>query len=173
MIANHLTDEEKAAIENGAKLDIVLSVEYAGDSVSSADKQATEAALADTEYTLGMYLNIDLFKRIDGQQTKITKINLPISVTIEIPEALRKAHRTYAVVHVHDGEAEILNDTDSDPNTITITTDKFSTFAIVYKDAEAPSSGNPGTGITMPIAVVVLASAVTVTAVMIKKKKMS
>ena len=138
---------------------------------SAADKQAAEAVLANSTYAVGMHLNIELIKLINGQPTgKNTKINTPISVTIEVPEELRSVNRVFTVVRIHDGEAEILEDTDNDPDTITILTDKFSTYSIAYRDTKA---SNPNTGITTPISIAELVCAVIVAAVTVKKKKMS
>ena len=183
VIAEHLTPEEKAAVENGADVDIILSVENAGDTVPAKDRQVTEAVLTNTEYTLGMYLNIDLIKLINGQQVeKITELNTPIRVTIEIPKEFRIANRAFAIVRVHDGVAEVLEDTDNDPYTITIVTDKFSTYSIAYQDTEVSDSDdtnsndavsdNPNTGAATPIAIAAIALALTVTAVTVKKKKL-
>ena len=168
IIAEHLTDEEKAAVANGDDLDVILVVEDAGDTVPTGDKQATEDVLTDTKYTLGMYLNVDLIKLINGQQVgKIAELNTPIRVTIEIPEELRSAHRAFAIVRVHNGAAEILEDVDDDPDTITIVTDKFSTYSIAYQDTE---ESNPNTG-TTPIAITGLACAVIAAAVTVRKRR--
>ena len=170
IIAEHLTPEEKAAVANGDNLDIILVVEDAGESVPAADKQAIEAVLTNTEYTIGMYLNIDLIKLINGQQVgKITELNTPIRVTIEIPEDLRSANREFVLVRVHNGVAEILEDVDGDPDTITIVTDKFSTYSIAYQDTDA----NPNTGTTTPIAILAISCAVIVAAVAVKRKKIT
>ena len=158
-IAYHLTDEEKAAVADGADLDIILSVEDAGDTVSAEDKQAAETVIADTSYILGQYLNIDLLKLINGEQVgKITELNTPISVTIEVPETLRGENRAYAIVRVHEGAAEILEDQDSNPDTITILTDRFSTYAIVYKDKDADDK-NQATGAVLLITPFIAAAA--------------
>ena len=171
IIAEHLTDEEKAAIESGDTLDIILQVEDAGDSTPAEDKQVTETVLNDTEYTVGMYLNVDLIKLINGVEVgKITELNSPIHVTVEIPEELRGANRAFAIVRVHDGKADILEDVDDDPNTITILTDRFSTYSIAYRDTE-PS--NPDTGTATPIAITGLACAVIAVAAAVKRKKIT
>ena len=164
----HLTDEEKTAVKRGDALDIILRVEDAGDTVSAKDRKATEAVLAEIEYTVGQYLNIDLIKLINGIEVgKITETSSPIRITVEIPEELRSADRSYAIVRVHNGKAEILKDADNNPDTITIVTNKFSTYSIAYQDTEP----NPNTGITTPIAITALASAVIAAAVAVKKKR--
>ena len=61
----------------------------------------------------------------------------------------------------------MLEDVDNDPDTITIVTDKFSTYSIAYQDTDA----NPNTGVATPIAITGLACAVIVAAVAVKRKK--
>lgn len=116
-------------------------------------------------------MNITLFKIINGSKTQVTTTNKPIRMTFEIPEALRSPARTFAVIRVHDGEATLLSYPDNDENTVTIETDRFSTYAPVYREsASAPdNSGNPSTGIA--ISFVPLAAAVTVIMVTVKRKK--
>ena len=160
IIAQHLTVEEKAAVENGADLEIILFVEDAGNTVPPQDKQAAETVITDTPYAIGQYLNIDMLKLINGQQVgKITELGTPISVTIEVPETLRGENRAYAIVRVHDGAAEILEDQDNDQNTITILTDRFSTYAIVYHDTENTDDNNLNTGVVLLIAPFIAAAA--------------
>lgn len=169
VIAEHLTDEEREAIANGASLEIILSVEIAEATVSGEDKQSTEAIIADTEYTVGQYLSIELLKLINGELSdRITELKTPISITIEIPEELRGENRAFAIVRVHDGKAEILEDQDNDPNTITILTDKFSTYAIVYQDNAGTGEDNPNTGAVLVVAPFIAAAA---GAILSKKRK--
>ena len=176
VIASHLTDAEKASVENGAKLEIVISVEDAGATVPAAEKSSVESAAAASSYTVGQYLNIDILKYIDGQQTgKISDLNAPISITVDVPNGLKSNGRSFAVLRVHDGAAELLRDTDTEPNTITISTDKFSTYAIVYQDTadvQAPSNGsgahnNPTTGVYPVTELAVLSFAFGTTAVLL------
>lgn len=64
-----------------------------------------------------------------------------IKFVIDVPDGLKNGDdtmsRTYAIVRVHGGVAEILEDLDDDPDTITIATDRFSAYAIVYKEEAA------------------------------------
>ena len=165
--SEHLTEKEKSALESGDTIDIILRVEDAEDTVSSEHRQTTEAALADTGFTVGGYLDIELIKRINGAEVgKIPEISSPINVTIEIPEELRKANRSYALVRVTNGIAEIFEDIDGDPYTITIAINKFSTYSIVYKDTKP---ANPSTGAS--VTVIALAVAVSAAAVTVRRKK--
>lgn len=166
VINEHLTDEEKSAFESGDDIDIILRVEDAEDTVSDEDRQAAEDALADTGYKEGTYLDVELIKRVNGEETgKIPEINSPISVTIEVPEELRSSNRDFVIIRIFNGKAEILEDIDNDPDTITIMTDKFCTYAIAYLDTN-PS--NPDTG--APITVIALAVMISAAAVTIRRK---
>ena len=141
-----LTDEEKQQVQNGTNIRIVLEVQDAGNTVSTSDKEAVAQAL--NGFTVGQYLNIDLYKLAEADRTDIHETAKKIRIVIAVPEALRNADssktRTFAVVRVHDGRAELLADLDGSADTITIETDRFSTYAIVYQDTANGGGGNNG-----------------------------
>lgn len=68
----------------------------------------------------------------------IEEANNPISINVELPDYLinenKGINRTYKIARVHNGEFDLLDATLNSDNTLTFKTDKFSTFAIVYKD---------------------------------------
>lgn len=141
-----LTDEEREMLENGIDIGIVLDINSASSSVAEADKRLVEEALSDLGYTAGLYLDVKLFKTIGDEQSQIDTTYEPITLSFEIPENLRKEGRKYVVVRVHNGVADVLNDYDDNGNTITIRTDKFSTYVLAYYDEQStnvtPSDGN-------------------------------
>lgn len=141
-----LTEEDKEQLNNGTDIKLVLEVEDASGSVSSTNQALVEAALHD--YTIGQYLDISLFKIIGEDRSAISETNKKLTITIIIPEALKNvnsnAERDFAVVRVHNNVAEILNDLDTDKDTITIETDRFSTYAIIYKDVENGTNDKNG-----------------------------
>lgn len=148
-----LTSEEQENIKNGIDIKIILIVSDATESVPTDDKAKIEAAIRGLSgYKLGQYLDLNLLKIIGNSEgVRITQTNKPITVTFEIPTALR-GKAEYSVIRVHGGETDVLRDLDSAPNTVTIETDKFSTYALVYKEKNTPSNpsegntsgGNPG-----------------------------
>ena len=142
-----LTPEEQESIKNGIDIKIILIVSDATESVPADDRAKVEAAIRGLSgYKLGQYLDLNLLKIIgDSEGIRITQTNKPITVTFEIPAALR-GKAEYSVIRVHGGETEVLRDLDSDSDTVTIETDKFSTYALVYKEKSTPS--NPGGGNT-------------------------
>lgn len=143
-----LTKEEKQKAAGGTDVKIVLDVKDASAVVSAADKALVEKALNGSQakgYTLGQYLDINLFKVIGDSRSAITETNRKITVTIDVPDSLKNTDaakiRTFAMIRVHDGEAALLADLDDNAGTITIETDRFSTYAVVYKDTTGGNSG--------------------------------
>ena len=143
LIEATLSADEKKMVDEGAFIKIILKVEDATNTVPAADKTAVTGKLGGlTNYKLGQYLDITMLKKIGEQEDKITQTNAPIRITFEIPSELR-GKSEYSVIRVHGGETTILRDLDSDPNTVTIETDKFSTYALAYKE-KSSSSGSGG-----------------------------
>ena len=146
-----ITADELVQIANGASVDIVLTVKEA----NVPDEVKTAMAQAAKDYTIGQYFDISLFKYMtvngkqqDGAALHTTKNALPISVVV--PDALvntdSTVNRTYCIVRNHEGTITVLDAAfDAAGKTLTFKTDRFSIYAIAYKDTAVPSSGsNPG-----------------------------
>ena len=146
-----ITADELVQIANGASVDIVLTVKAA----TVSDEVKTAMAQAAKGYTIGQYLDISLFKymTVNGSQQAgvplhTTKDALTISVVV--PDALintnSAVNRTYCIVRNHEGTITVLDAAfDAAGKTLTFKTDRFSIYAIAYKDTAVPSSGsNPG-----------------------------
>ena len=85
-----------------------------------------EAVLGD--YTIGRTYNI--YPLSDT----IYNMEKEIQFTIKIPPAIYKEDRDYKMICVtKDGQPIIYNDSDSDPETITINTNNFYAYALIYK----------------------------------------
>ena len=145
-----ITADELVQIANGASVDIVLTVKEANVS----DEVKTAMAQAAKDYTIGQYLDISLFKymtvngnRQPGAALHTTKNALPISVMV--PDALintnSAVNRNYCIVRCHEGAIAVLDAAfDAAGKTLTFKTDRFSIYAIAYKDTAVPSSSKPG-----------------------------
>ena len=146
-----ITADELAQIADGAIMDIVLTVKEANvpDAVKTAMAQAAK------DCTIGQYLDISLFKYMtvngkqqDGVALHTTKNALTISVAV--PDALintnSAVNRIYCIVRNHEGTITVLDAAfDAASKMLTFKTDRFSDYAIAYKDTAVPSSGsNPG-----------------------------
>ena len=143
-----ITADELAQIADGASVDIVLTVKEA----NVHDEVKTAMAQAAKDYTIGQYLDISLFKYMtvngkqqDGVALRTTKNALTISVAV--PDALintnSAVNRTYCIVRRHDGAITVLDAAfDAASKTLTFKTDRFSDYAIAYKDTAVPGSGS-------------------------------
>jgi hypothetical protein len=127
-----LTPEERKALQNGESITIFLKVERVEEPVNQGDHEKVAANLGGN--TLGMYLNVELLKQIGESQQQITKIDKPMRIVLAVPSELLKDGRAYSIIRVHGDETTMLPDLDNDPLTITIETDRFSTYALVYQD---------------------------------------
>ena len=119
-------------------------------------------------YDIGQYLNISLYKQITrngqvGEPEQISKISRSITISLQVPKNLLNTDsfvtRTFWIIRNYRGQAEFLPTTyDGAKNTLTFETDKFSDYAIVYKDTRRTGdkgdgdnnngTGNTGTGNT-------------------------
>jgi len=133
-----LTDAEVAQGVN-----LWLDIQDMSSSVSKTDKSLIQDKSGD--YTVGLYLDINLFKKVGSNDaTKVTETKGKVKASIVIPESLWKSGRTFEIIRVHDGVATAIAGTyDENTHVFTFETDKFSTYALAYKDPA--SSSNSGT----------------------------
>ena len=137
---------ELSRIEAGETAKVILKVTNANDSVSEAEKKMIQEKLeAEQQNTAApeiLYVDISLYKKVgEGEEVKVTNTNGKIKISIEVPESIRSTEtgvvRTYRVVRIHNGVAELLEGT-YDPVThlFTFETDRFSTYALTYQDSK-------------------------------------
>ena len=146
-----ITADELVQIANGASVDIVLTVKEANVS----DEVKTAMAQAAKDYTIGQYLDISLLKYMTVNGSQQAAVALPttkdaLTISVAVPDALintnSAVNRTYCIVRNHDGAITVLDAAfDAASKTLTFKTDRFSDYAIAYKDTAVPGSGsNPG-----------------------------
>lgn len=138
-----LTDEDIAALEAGEDIKVYFAVTDIASTIDATEKakveEATKAVSAD--YSIGAYLNIDLFKQVgDKAAAGVTSTKGKMKVTITLPETLQGDY-TYKAVRVHHATADVLDATyNATAKTLTFESDQFSTYAIIYKKAEAATT---------------------------------
>ena len=133
-----LTDAEVAQGVN-----VWLDIQDMSASVPQTDKTLIQNTSGD--YTVGLYLDINLFKKVGSNDaTKVTETKGKVKASIVIPESLWKSGRIFEIIRVHDGVATAIAGTyDENTHVFTFETDKFSTYALAYKDPA--SSSDSGT----------------------------
>lgn len=91
--------------------------------------QSFESVLGD--YTIGRTYNVYALS------DTIYSMDEEIQFTIKIPSAIYKDDREYKMICVtKDGQPIVYSDSDSDPETITIKTNKFYAYALVYRQKQ-------------------------------------
>ena len=144
-----LTDADKKAVEAGKNVSVWVEMKDQTSTVSDSDKKAVADKLP-TSYSVGTYLDINLWKQITGDEpSEITETesgNVKIGFTI--PENLQKSGRTYKIIRIHDGQATILDATVDENYELTFETDRFSTYALVYTDSAAATGSDAKAGTT-------------------------
>ena len=128
-----ITANELSEVAEGKKIEIVLEVKEA---------QTNELIETNTKgYKVGKYLDITLYKNIDGTNKSIHELTKVMKVTIKVPEELinkdSKTKREYYIARSHNGKVDILETIYNEKtNSLTFETDKFSDYAILYKDTK-------------------------------------
>ena len=157
-----LSAEDIENINSGKDITIRLNVALKSDA-TDAIKEQVKAKLKD--YTIGTFYNIDISKSIDGgAPVAVTDTNAPVRIQLALADSLintdTTVKREYKIVRFHydsvTGQTvvDILDASyHAGYNKLAFNTDKFSVYAVVYKDtkkAPAPtatpgsSSGNSG-----------------------------
>lgn len=128
--------------------------------VSTAEVSDTSAftQLAENN-TIGGYLDLSLQEVIykgtadEAWTTNITDLDKPMTVNLNLAADLQ-GHADYMVLRNHNGTVSEIDSTyDANSKALTFATDKYSTYAIAYKDTASASVANPQTydGITNQI----------------------
>ena len=143
-----LAPEQVQLINDGENIEVRIDVKDISETVAGQDQEVIESGL--TQYreqipglTIGMYADISMFIRMgQGDWEAVTSTKEPIEVVIGIPEEFRQHGREFYIIRSHEGEYTLLTDMDDDPETITISTDMFSAYAIAYVEAGKNGAGD-------------------------------
>lgn len=127
----------KNAIDKGQVISTEVQVTPVKETeVSAQDKKVLEDHI-DENANIAQYLDINILVKAEDQVIgEVNELNEEITFTVAIPEDLMKEGRTFYVIRVHDGKAETLDTVENEDGTLTFKTDKFSTYALAYEDAQ-------------------------------------
>lgn len=181
-----LSPEQIQLVNDGENIEVRIDVKDISETVAGQDKEVIESGLAQCretmpELTLGRYVDISVFVKIgEGDWETVTSTGEPIEVVMGIPKGLREDGREFYIIRSHEGEYTLLADMDDDPKTVTIRTDLFSAYALVYGQADRmEESGRCGLchacptflGICCFIWLAVIASVVVAGIILLQRKK--
>ena len=178
LIYEKIKDDEQIveALENNDNLNIkfiVKNKELTEENTNEIKEELEEKEQIafSIDATIKLYIN-DIYTK------EITEPDKKISFTIEIPEEYQKSGRRFYVLRKHtdsnnETKIERLEDEDGSDKTITISSDKFSDFTVIYTDEPI---NNPATGDIIAKSVIILGISITgllVAAIVLKKTKIA
>lgn len=112
---------------------VVLKYYICNSTNKLMNEKLSKAAAESGLQTLGV-LNNDLYKLYKGQITKLKSINEAVTVVLGIPEDLRSDKYEFTVMcYDEKGTLVVMQDTDSDPATITVQANVFGYWAVGYR----------------------------------------
>lgn len=145
------TPAEINKINNGASASVTLDMKSVDSTVSDAAKQIILDAVSKLRgnFKVGAYFDISVIKNVGGVGSQVSNLTAPVKITMTLDDSLINTdaamHREYMVIRIHGDEVDALDAT-FDPSTkqLSFYSDKFSTYAVVYKDtyASAPMTGD-------------------------------
>lgn len=100
---------------------------------SNLAKQVIDLAAASQGAEVGPMMNIELGKKSEGKYSLLSSAGPAIRLSVGIPADFAQVGKTFAVLRVQSGGAvTILQDVDSDPNTVTFdTTGGAGAYAVI------------------------------------------
>ena len=134
-----LTPAQLQSAAAGENIEIRVEVKDISGNVPEKDKSAIENGIKEyrkeiPDLVLGMYVDISLFVKIgEADWNAVTGTVEPVEVVIGIPQKLQSIDREFFIIRSHEGEYTLLTDMDDAPDTVTIHTDRFSAYAIAYR----------------------------------------
>lgn len=144
VVTSVLSDKDISNILNGNKVKVNINI-YDNTRFIDENDKASIDAYATRGMKIGRYFEVLMMKTSDANTETITETPVGLKVCMDIPEDLRNSGRTYYIIRSHkleDGTTQmaILPDEDNNPDTITITTDKFSAYALAYEGGSTNTS---------------------------------
>ncbi len=135
-------------------VNVWLELVDASVKIDALSKSKLDLAVDDN--TVGLYLDASIFKKVGANPAQaVTTIGggNKIKLSFVVPVGLRRAGRTFTILRYHAGDADAENiggTYNAATGEFVFETDKFSYYALVYKDTVAPAApgyygGTPST----------------------------
>ncbi|MEC0226237.1 S-layer homology domain-containing protein [Paenibacillus alba] len=159
-----LTSQDIAKVLNGQSLNVTLNLNATDVSTSTTqsvydDKGLISTLIAPSASGIGSIYDINITKKVDvvdssgavtdaGTLQPVRVVPEPIKITLPVPTNLL-GYKYFAIVRVHNGRAEFIP-CSVNGTTVTFSSTKFSTYALVYSNQMIFADNLPGTGPSLP-----------------------
>lgn len=137
-------EDVKEIVDSGHNTKIIFDVKPT--ELGEEELQEVKDQIGSNEIAFAVDASLKLYE--DGEYKKdITTSGKKISFTFKVPKEYIKKGRNFSIIRKHvdeDGNVsyEILKDEDNNDETITVSSDKFSEFTVVYNDIKNPNTGD-------------------------------
>ena len=143
VVASIMNDDDIHNIMAGNQVKVNINIYDNTGYIDPIDKADIDEHLTKKMH-VGRYFEVIMMKTANDETQTITETPVGLKMCMTIPEDLRGDGREFYVIRKHangDGtfQVSILPDEDKDPATITVTTDKFSAYAMAYEDGKTSS----------------------------------
>ena len=101
-----------------------------------AEKKTEELKSSIPNLTVGAYLDLTLEMKEDSDWEKVSNTKGPVKIVVKVPSDIQKKAAKCFMMRIHDEEVTVLEDTDEDPETLTVESDEFSTYVMLYQEKE-------------------------------------
>ena len=152
ILTDSLTKDQKkkveAALNDGKNVDFKPILK---NGVNKSDEKVLLAYVDDNKYNVVNAFDVEIQLYVDDKnEGLITETSKGLTFKVAIPESLKKEGRKFYVLRLHDGKIDKLEVSTEG----TFTTDKFSSYMLVYEDVATPTTSEtkpevkPNTGTT-------------------------
>lgn len=152
ILTDSLTKDQKkkveAALNDGKNVDFKPILK---NGVNKSDEKVLLAYVDGNRYNVVNAFDIEIQLYVDDKnEGLITETSKGLTFKVAIPESLKKEGRQFYVLRLHDGKIDKLEVSTEG----TFTTDKFSSYMLVYEDVATPTTSEtkpevkPNTGTT-------------------------
>ena len=136
-----LSEAQLDNVNHGSKVQIKVFTEYLPETkISVDDNNIIDGEIESLKESLpylkkAACMDIKLMEKIDHENWKVVPETLaPIRMVIHIPEPFKGLSQNYYALCLNDDEVILLEDLDNNADTITVETDRFSIYTIVYDE---------------------------------------
>lgn len=154
-LLENMETEDAEALKNSNTTSLKIELVVDAATINDDDKQqALESVLGDA--VVGDSFDVTVIKKLTDnnftKETPLKELKKPIQLVFEIPSnlpAIEQGYvREFSIIRLHEvgGKIipEVLKDEDSYEDSISVSSDKFSTYIIVYKDVKKQDSSQGG-----------------------------
>lgn len=138
---NYTVDDKKLVDTEGGVVEFKLCATLMAVSAVSPEEITAMYAATGKNKVVGAYLDLSLYKVVTDkygmtEQSRVTQLGNGAKVSVTIPLGDLAGKPGLEVIRIHDNGDRFLGtylyDEDSNPSTYTISTDQFSTYAVLY-----------------------------------------